>query len=120
MFKGRRFPLPGVVGSCGHSANGKAIDLSVVLPGARASGVVLIFDPIGQGERMQYVDANWKPIRGTGTAEHNYAGIQQVLVDERFCTWRAWDGVRALDYLVTRKEVDPRHLGITGNWEAAR
>ena len=24
--KGRRFPLPGVVGSCGHSANGKAID----------------------------------------------------------------------------------------------
>lgn len=24
--KGRRFPLPGVVGSCGHSVNGKAID----------------------------------------------------------------------------------------------
>ena len=24
--KGRPFPLPGVVGSCGHSANGKAID----------------------------------------------------------------------------------------------
>jgi dienelactone hydrolase len=64
---------------------------------------------------MQYVDADWKPARGTGTAEHNYAGIQQVLVDERFCTWRAWDGIRALDYLVTRKEVDTRHLGITGN-----
>jgi dienelactone hydrolase len=61
------------------------------------------------------VDANWKPVRGTGTAEHNYAGIQQVLVDERFCTWRAWDAVRALDYLVTREEVDRRHLGITGN-----
>jgi cephalosporin-C deacetylase-like acetyl esterase len=115
--KGRRFPLPGVVGSCGHSANGKAIDTyqSFCQGLARLGYVVLIFDPIGQGERMQYVDANWKPTRGTGTAEHNYAGIQQVLVDERFCTWRAWDGIRALDYLVTRKEVDTRHLGITGN-----
>ena len=64
---------------------------------------------------MQYVDANWKPMRGTGTGEHNYAGIQQVLVDERFCMWRAWDGIRALDYLMSRKEVDHRHLGITGN-----
>jgi cephalosporin-C deacetylase-like acetyl esterase len=115
--KGRRFPLPGVVGSCGHSANGKAIDTyqSFCQGLARLGYVVLIFDPIGQGERMQYVDANWKPMRGTGTAEHSYAGIQQVLVDERFSTWRAWDGVRALDYLVTRKEVDTRHLGITGN-----
>jgi len=115
--KGRRFPLPGVVGSCGHSVNGKAIDTyqSFCQGLARLGYVALIFDPIGQGERMQYVDANLKPVRGTGTAEHNYAGIQQVLVDERFCTWRAWDGIRALDYLVTRKEVDTRHLGITGN-----
>ena len=29
--------------------------------------------------------------------------------------WRAWDGIRALDYLMSRKEVDVRHLGITGN-----
>ena len=109
------------MGSCGHSANGKAIDTyqSFCQGLARLGYVVLIFDPIGQGERMQYVDANSKPVRGTGTAEHNYAGIQQVLVDERFCTWRAWDAVRALDYLVTREEVDKRHLGITGNSGAA-
>jgi cephalosporin-C deacetylase-like acetyl esterase len=115
--KGRRFPLPGVVGSCGHSANGKAIETyqSFAQGLARLGYVVLLFDPIGQGERMQYVDANWKPTRGTGTAEHNYAGIQQVLVDERFWAWRAWDGIRALDYLITREEVDKRHLGITGN-----
>ena len=29
--------------------------------------------------------------------------------------WRAWDGIRALDYLLTRPEVDPRHVGVTGN-----
>ncbi len=115
--KGRAFPLPGVVASCGHSDNGKAIETyqSFCQGLARLGYVVLIFDPIGQGERMQYVDANWKPLRGTGTAEHNYAGIQQVLVDERFWMWRAWDGIRALDYLMSRKEVDVRHLGITGN-----
>ena len=54
-------------------------------------------------------------MRGTGTGEHNYAGNQQVLVGEHFCMWRAWDGIRALDYLMSRKEVDLRHLGITGN-----
>jgi dienelactone hydrolase len=54
-------------------------------------------------------------MRGTGRAEHNYAGIQQLLVDERFWAWRAWDGIRALDYLMSREEVDHRHLGITGN-----
>jgi dienelactone hydrolase len=115
--KGRTFPLPGVVASCGHSDNGKAIDTyqSFTQGLARLGYVVLIFDPIGQGERMQYVDANLKPMRGTGTAEHNYAGIQQILVDERFWMWRAWDGIRALDYLMSRKEVDVRHLGITGN-----
>ena len=52
---------------------------------------------------------------GREPAEHNYAGIQQVLVDERFWMWRAWDGIRALDYLMSRKEVDVRHLGVTGN-----
>ena len=115
--KGRSFPRPGVVASCGHSANGKAIETyqSFCQGLARLGYVVLIFDPIGQGERMQYVDEAWKPMRGTGTAEHNYAGIQQVLVGERFCMWRAWDGIRALDYLTSRKEVDVRHLGITGN-----
>jgi dienelactone hydrolase len=115
--KGRSFPLPGVVASCGHSDNGKAIDAyqSFCQGLVRQGYVVLIFDPIGQGERMQYLDGNLKPERGTGTAEHNYAGIQQVLVGERFWTWRAWDGIRALDYLISRKEVDVRHLGITGN-----
>jgi cephalosporin-C deacetylase-like acetyl esterase len=115
--KGRSFPLPGVVASCGHSDNGKAIETyqSFCQGLARLGYVVLIFDPIGQGERMQYVDASLKPQHGTGTGEHNYAGIQQVLVDERFWMWRAWDGIRALDYLMSRKEVDIRHLGITGN-----
>jgi dienelactone hydrolase len=115
--KNRKFPLPGVVGSCGHSANGKAIDAyqSFAQGLARQGYVTLIFDPIGQGERLQYVDANLKPRRGNGVGEHLYAGNQQFLVGEFFGAWRAWDGIRALDYLLSREEVDPKHVGITGN-----
>src|SRR5262249_9393919 len=82
---------------------------------ARQGYVVLIFDPIGQGERLQYVNDNLQPRMGIGVAEHNYAGNQQVLLGEAFAAWRAWDGIRALDYLLTRPEVDQRHIGITGN-----
>ncbi|WP_254507975.1 alpha/beta hydrolase family protein [Anatilimnocola floriformis] len=115
--KNRKFPLPGVVGSCGHSATGKAIDAyqSFAQGLARQGYVTLIFDPIGQGERLQYVDANLKPRRGNGVSEHLYAGNQQFLVGEFFGAWRAWDGIRALDYLLSREEVDPKHVGITGN-----
>lgn len=115
--KGLNGRAPGVVGSCGHSANGKAHPAyqSFAQGLARQGYVCLIFDPIGQGERLQYVDENLKPRIGTGTSEHMMAGNQQALVGEFFGSWRAWDGMRALDYLISRDEVDPKHVGITGN-----
>lgn len=114
---GRRFPLPGVVGTCGHSANGKAAEAyqSFAQGLARQGYVVLIFDPIGQGERLQYPDEKLKSRVGVGVKEHLHAGNQQILVGENLAAWRAWDGIRALDYLLTRKEVDPNHVGVTGN-----
>ena len=107
-----KLPAPGVVGTCGHSENGKAnVAYQSFAQGlARLGYVVLLFDPIGQGERLQYGNR-----KQTGVTEHLRAGNQQVLVGEVFATWRAWDGIRALDYLLTRNEVDPRHLGVTGN-----
>ena len=115
--KGRAFPLPGVVGTCGHSANGKAAGVyqSFAQGLARLGYVVLLYDPLGQGERLQYTDENLQPKVGIGTREHLYAGNQQFLVGEFVGAWRAWDGVRALDYLLTRGEVDPKHVGVTGN-----
>ena len=115
--KGRKQPMPGVVGSCGHSANGKAAEAyqSFAQGLARQGYVVLIFDPIGQGERLQYGHLPKEVRPGVGVGEHLYAGNQQFLVGEFFGTWRAWDGIRALDYLLSRPEVDPKHVGITGN-----
>ncbi|MBI4660199.1 MAG: acetylxylan esterase [Verrucomicrobia bacterium] len=113
----RKFPAPGVVGSCGHSDNGKASEpyQSFAQGLARQGYVVLLFDPIGQGERLQYtaLDSKLRPRPGVG--EHLLAGNQQFLIGEFFGAWRAWDGIRALDYLLSRPEVDPKHIGITGN-----
>ena len=119
--KGRKSPMPGVVGSCGHSLNGKAGGTyqSFAQGLARLGYVCLIFDPLGQGERFQYVgEVKGKGLMsryGGGVSEHNLAGNQQVLVGEALCSWRAWDGIRALDYLLARDDVDPKHVGITGN-----
>jgi dienelactone hydrolase len=114
---GRSGRLPGVIGTCGHSNNGKAADAyqSFAQGLARQGYVVLIFDPMGQGERMQHVGADLKPRFGVGTSEHLYVGARQTLTDEFIGTWFAWDGIRAVDYLLTRPEVDPKHIGLTGN-----
>lgn len=115
--KGRSGKMPGVVGSCGHSLNGKAAEAyqSFAQGLARMGYVVFIFDPVGQGERFQYVGEDLKSRYSGGVGEHLQMGNQQSLLGEFLGAWRAWDGIRALDYLLTRPEVDPNHVGITGN-----
>lgn len=115
--KGRKHALPGVVGTCGHTDNGKAAEAyqSFCLGLVKKGYVVLIFDPLGQGERLQYVDDDLKPTMRIGTEEHNYAGNQLVLTEGSLSHWFVWDGIRAVDYLLTRSEVDPNYIGVTGN-----
>jgi dienelactone hydrolase len=115
--RGRKKPFPGVIGTCGHSDNGKASEpyQSFSQGLAKMGYMVLIFDPIGQGERLQYINGDLKPRRGVGVSEHLYVGNQMVLTDESLSSWFAWDGIRALDYLLTRPEIDPGHIGVTGN-----
>jgi len=114
---GRTQPVPGVVGTCGHSTNGKAEKAYQSFAQGLASlgYACLIYDPLGQGERLQYVKEDLTPRFGAGVTEHLIAGNQQFLVGEFLGMWRAWDGIRALDYLLTRPEVDPQQIGVTGN-----
>lgn len=109
--------VPGVIGTCGHSSNGKASEFyqSFSQGLARKGIACLIYDPIGQGERLQYLDKSGKALLRPGTSEHIQAGNQQFLVGENLAMWRAWDGIRALDYLLTRPEIAPEHVGVTGN-----
>ena len=110
-------PAPGVIGTCGHSDNGKNDELYQAFCQrlARAGFVVLIYDPFNQGERDQYWKLSDKSAVANCCHAHNMMGKQLELVGEWFGAWRAWDGIRALDYLLSRPEVDPAHVGLTGN-----
>ncbi len=106
---------PAVLGLCGHSENGKAYTeyqgFSQAL--ARQGFVALILDPLGQGERMQLPHRHGSPVANS-CDEHNLYGKQLGLAGEWFGTWRAWDGIRALDVLLARPDVDRSRVGVTG------
>ena len=110
-------PAPGVIGTCGHSNDGKLSDLyqGFCQRLVRNGFVVFIFDPFNQGERDQYHRLPDRTVVQSCTHAHNMMGKQLELLDHWFGAWRAWDAIRALDYLLTRPEVDPDRVGLTGN-----
>lgn len=109
-------PFPGVLMPCGHSDNGKAAEAyqraCILL--VKNGFAVLCYDPIGQGERNQLLNDAGKPVI-KNTTEHTYTGIGALLVGWSCASYRIWDGIRSIDYLASRPEVDPKRLGCTGN-----
>ena len=88
----------------------------VIINFVKKGFVVLAFDPIGQGERVQYYDPGLeKSVVGNCVYEHCYAGAQCLFIGSSMARYMIWDGIRAVDYLLTRKEVDPQRIGITGH-----
>jgi len=74
-------PFPGVLVPCGHSDNGKAMDVyqRACLVLVKNGFAVLCYDPIDQGERFQLLDPQGKPpVRGT--MAHCLAGVGSILV----------------------------------------
>ncbi|WP_165221272.1 alpha/beta hydrolase family protein [Aquisphaera insulae] len=110
--------VPGVLMPCGHSENGKAdatYQRACIL-NARNGLAVLTYDPIGQGERYQRLDDGGKPaVHDGSTVEHTLVGTGAILVGRQAASYRVWDGIRALDYLASRPEIDATRLGCTGN-----
>jgi len=51
---------------------------------------------------------------GGPTREHSYPGAQAFITGSSQAMYMIWDGIRAVDYLTSRKEVDPSRIGITG------
>ena len=110
--------LPGVLSPCGHSTNGKAADSYQILHInlAKRGYVVLTYDPVGQGERSQFWDAGKKRSRfNLSCGEHAVLGNPLYLLGTSLARYRIWDGMRGLDYLASRPEVDTASLGCVGN-----
>ncbi|MGD0480093.1 MAG: acetylxylan esterase [Terracidiphilus sp.] len=100
----------------GHGPSGKAGDAPMAVTFARNGFIVLSYDPIGQGERLQYPDPN-KPgasLAAHPTGEHGEASLQPMLIGETFAKYEVWDAMRGVDYLASLPEVDAHRIGALG------
>ncbi len=107
--------LPAIIFCSGHSENGYRSETyqHIILNYVKKGFAVLAFDPVGQGERIQYFKADGTNRFGP-THEHSYPGSQTFLAGISPARYFIWDGIRAVDYLLTRDDIDPVRIGITG------
>lgn len=136
--RSRMWPVPGVLVPCGHTENGKAGETyQRACAGLAGKGYfVLTYDPLGQGERKLYWNAeqgadprscrddvgagNGAAVAGRSdiggcTTEHSYVGNQCFLLGISVAQYMIWDSIRGIDYLQSRPEVDPERIAIAGN-----
>ncbi|HOS72157.1 MAG TPA: alpha/beta hydrolase family protein [Bacteroidales bacterium] len=112
-----RKPAPAILFCCGHSHGAYRLEyyqlplLNLVKKGF----IVLAFDPLSQGERLQYFDpGKGESLIGSSTKEHSYPAVQVFLNSKSIARYFIWDGIRGIDYLVSRREVDPQRIGVHG------
>ena len=103
--------MPGLLFSCGHSADGKYADAyQYAAFGLALKGfAVLIFDPIGQGEMSQYRD------EADVSVQHNLLGQICTLSGTAAAADFINDARCAVDTLLARPEVLPCPVSVTGN-----
>jgi dienelactone hydrolase len=110
--------LPAILSPCGHSPVGKANDSYQILHInlAKRGAIVLTYDPVGQGERSQYWDADRGRSRyNLSCGEHAVLGNPLYLLGTSLARYRIWDGMRGIDYLGGRDDVNPERIGCIGN-----
>ena len=115
--EGLRGKAPAVIYCSGHSAPGyrNPVYQHVIINLVKKGFIVFAFDPVGQGERIQYFDPETGESKvGVPTKEHSYPGAQAFITGSSQARYMIWDGIRAVDYLLSRGEVDPSRIGITG------
>jgi len=107
---------PAILNPIGHSTMSFRRDVyqHSIINLVKKGFIVLAYDPIGQGERLQYIDKATGMSRFGSTQEHSYPGAQCFISGYSPAKYFIWDGIRGIDLLLSRKEVDPDRIGITG------
>ena len=106
---------PAILMSMGHWDSGKGAGQLLSMNLARRGFVVLAYDPVGQGERQQAFDPRFgRSLIGGPTDQHFSNGAAAILMGQALSRYFIHDGMRAIDYLVSRPEVDPDRIGATG------
>lgn len=95
---------PAVIVAIGHwydTGKNEPIMQDLCVSLAKLGFIAITWDPIGQGERR--VPGN----------NHNW-GYNLLLTGRPIEGLMVWETMRALDYLLTRPDVDPDRIGVTG------
>lgn len=133
-------PFAAMIICCGHSYDGKASEgyQRVGILAAKNGLAALCFDPIGQGERYQVLHTTRRqgqnpaakpnprlvevqklspaaPPQYDPVEEHTLIGIGPILLGTNTAHYRVWDAMRSVDYLLSRSDIDPNRIGVTGN-----
>jgi len=111
----REEKTPAVLMQCGHAVEGKAYDefQRAARMIARAGLMVFVTDPVGQGERLAYIE-NEEPLIAGAVANHQQFGHQCFLTGAASVKYFVADAMRAIDYLQSRADVDGDRIGATG------
>jgi cephalosporin-C deacetylase-like acetyl esterase len=97
------YPIPAVLYSPGHFMENCKLepDIQVFCANiARLGMAALVYDPIGQGERL----GDW--------LDHGH--LEPLLVGLCQEGLMVWESIRAIDYLTSRPDIDPTRIGMTG------
>lgn len=112
--KGTR-PYPAILYTPGHYPAGKVEAWLFSANMARNGVAVLAYDPIGEGERLQYFDpSTGKSLAGGPTGEHSEASVQVMLTGNPIARYFVEDAMRGIDYLQSRPDIDRERIGAIG------
>lgn len=115
--KNLKGPSAAVLFMCGHSTNGRMFARYQMICQMLVQAGLIVFavDPAGQGERMSFYN------RETGTYalqdavdDHDLCGIPAMAAGHFLEAYFMNEQMAAVDYMLTRPEVDPARIGMTG------
>jgi len=108
-------PFPVALELCGHGMGGKIPESESAVLFALNGIAVLVVDPIGQGERVQFVDKTSQSLTRGSTTEHTLLNQGANLLGSSLAAYEYWDNNRAIDYIETRREIDKSRIGVYGS-----
>lgn len=106
--------MPACIEMCGHGRDGKGTG-SMIAERMAVNGIaVMVVDPIGQGERQQLIDDEGHNLTRGVTTAHTLLAPAYILTGSSIAAQEYFDNSRAIDYLLTRKDINGDKIGCYG------